>query len=74
MKEPFSFDLEERFWNQTLEQLAARTEYSEEELRRGLTYMVGRRAGRMMQEIAQGEDPQLMRELEIAILHSSEEK
>lgn len=74
MKSPFPFELEDEFWEETLEQLRQQTGNDREQIRRGLTYMVGRRAGRLLQSLTEEDNDALIWELEIAILHSGEEK
>lgn len=74
MNNPFSFELEDALWEETVQHLRERTDYDVDQLRRGLTFMVGRRVGALLQSLGEEETEGLLRELDIAILHSEEEK
>lgn len=74
MNSSFPFDVDQDFWNEVINQCVNETGLSPEEVERGLTYMLGRRATEMLGGCLKDENEQLMEELEIAILHSNEEK
>lgn len=73
MSDSFPFDVDETLWSQLVDQLGQSTDYSEDELERGLTYMLGRRARVLLQSLKEDPD-ELIEELEIAITHSQDEK
>ncbi|MFB6355014.1 MAG: hypothetical protein ABEJ65_00670 [bacterium] len=70
----FPFDVEESFYQDTITNLEKETSYSREEIKRGITFMLGRRTGELLQSLSSMEDDNLLEELEIAIQHSGEEK
>ena len=74
MKHDFPFEINSQFLEDTLKDLEEQTDYSREELIRGITYMIGRRTGQILQKISEDKDQDLLHELKIAVLHSSEEK
>ncbi len=74
MKEELPFQINYHFLQDSIESLKEETGHSSEEIERGLTYMIGRRCGQLLQKLAEEKDKELLNELEIAILHSSEEK
>ncbi|MFP4686945.1 MAG: hypothetical protein ACLFN5_02415 [bacterium] len=74
MTQELPFQINSRFLEESIKSLKKETGYGREELIRGLTYMIGRRCGQTIQKLAEKKEPALLKELEIAILHSSEEK
>lgn len=74
MTDGFEFEVDPEFFDRTVEELVSRTEFNEDEIRRGLLFMVGRRAGEMLEELQENSSSKLMSELEVAVLHSGQEK
>lgn len=72
MSDDFPFDVDESFWDEVTEQLESKTDYDREEIKRGLTFMLGRRARTMLESLRDGEE--LIEELEVAITHSRDDK
>jgi hypothetical protein len=74
VKEELPFQINSHFLKDSIENLKEDTGHNSEEIERGLTYMIGRRCGQLLQKLAENKNEELLNELEIAILHSSEEK
>jgi len=74
MDKSFPFEVDSEYWESLLSKLERETEFDREEIVRGLTFMVGRRASVMLQELDGSNNRELVNELGIAIMHSSEEK
>jgi len=70
----FPFDVDDKFWNDVIEQLESRTHYERDEIERGLTFMLGRRARTLLEQLRGEDADDVMEELRIAIVHSREDK
>jgi hypothetical protein len=73
MTESFPMEVDETFWEEVVDRLVEETDHDRQEIERGLTFMLGRRA-RQLLEAARDGDEAVLEELEIAITHSLDEK
>ena len=74
MDNSFPFEVDSEYWESLLSDLERKSDFRRDEIIRGLIFMAGRRASVMLQRLSSNDNEELLEELEIAILHSSEEK